>query len=220
MRFFSVLFVFVFFQVNAQLPHGFVYLHNVAPSVKLELRYCGNDNFIGEPIDGYNAEVCIVTAPTAKALAKVQNTLMKDSLSLKIYDAYRPQRAVNHFVRWAKQINDTVMKQKYYPSVDKRLLFKKGYIASKSRHSSGSTVDLTIIDLKTNEELDMGTPFDFFGNESWVENSELTEAQIKNRQLLQKLMKDNGFYPYPKEWWHFTLIGGPFRNQYFDFPIE
>lgn len=221
MKLYIYLLVFCFsYYMQAQLPKGFVYLHDVAPSIQLDLRYCGYNNFVGTPIDGYDAEVCIVTLPTAKALQKAQQSLRKDSLSLLIYDSYRPQRAVNHFVRWAKQLQDTVMKSQFYPHVNKANLFKEGYIATKSRHSGGSTVDLTLVDLTTGKPLDMGTDYDYFGKASWVEHEGLTETQKHNRQLLQKVMKANGFYPYPKEWWHFTLIGGPFRGQYFDFPVE
>ncbi|RAJ16769.1 M15 family metallopeptidase [Olleya aquimaris] len=204
----------------AQLREGFVYAQDIIEDLAVELRYCNDNNFVGQQIDGYHKEVVIMTSQAASALQKVQDTLKKQGLGLKIFDAYRPQRAVNHFVRWAKQVNDTLKKQEYYPNVDKRHLFKKGYIASKSRHSSGSTLDITIINLETGEELDMGTPYDFFGPESWVENKNLTKQQQANRQLLQKVMLSNGFRNYPQEWWHFTLRGEPYRNQYFDFPVE
>ncbi len=217
---------FVFFLIlfsslgYSQLPKDFVYLKSIVPDVELEMRYCSDNNFVGTPINGYNAEVVIMTKQAALSLKKVQAELKKQGLGLKIYDAYRPQSAVNHFIKWAKQINDTLMKQQFYPNVDKRNLFKDGYIASRSRHSSGSTIDLTIINLKTGKALDMGTPYDFFGESSWVENSDISKAQQANRQLLQGVMLNNGFRNYPKEWWHFTLRGEPFRNQYFDFPVE
>ncbi|MGB6268433.1 MAG: M15 family metallopeptidase [Olleya sp.] len=204
----------------AQLREGFVYAQDIIEDLAVELRYCNDDNFVGQQIDGYNKEVVIMTDQAATALKKVQDTLKKQGLGLKVYDAYRPQRAVNHFVRWAKQVNDTLKKQEYYPNVQKQNLFKEGYIASKSRHSSGSTIDLTIINLETGEALDMGTPYDFFGPESWVENKNLTTQQQSNRQLLQHVMLTNGFRNYPQEWWHFTLKGEPYRNQYFDFPVE
>lgn len=206
--------------VFAQLPKGFVYVDDVIPDIQLELRYCLNNNFVGEPVAGYHAEVCILTAQAANALKKVQEALKKDSLSLKIFDAYRPQEAVNNFSEWAKNVNDTLMKQQYYPEVDKRNLFRDGYIASRSRHSSGSTVDLTIVDLKTGKELDMGTPFDYFGKASWYLHDDLTEKQKENRALLHNVMSTYGFRHYPKEWWHFTLRGEPFKNQYFNFPVE
>ena len=204
----------------AQLRDGFVYAQDIIDDLAVELRYCNDNNFVGEQIDGYNKEVVIMTALAAKALKNVQDTLKKKGLGIKIYDAYRPQQAVNHFVRWAKKVNDTLKKQEYYPNVDKKNLFSQGYIASKSRHISGSTLDLTIINLDTGLALDMGSPYDFFGPESWVSNTKLTKKQQENRQLLQEVMLSNGFRNYPKEWWHFTLRGEPFRNQYFDFPIE
>ena len=204
----------------AQLRDGFVYAEDIIDDIAVELRYCNDNNFVGQQIDGYEKEVVIMTTLAAKALKKVQDTLKKQGFGLKIYDAYRPQRAVNHFVHWAKQVSDTLKKQEFYPNVQKRNLFKEGYIASKSRHSSGSTLDLTIINFETGEELDMGTPYDFFGPESWVENNNLTQKQQDNRQLLQKVMLTNGFRNYPQEWWHFTLIGEPYRNQYFDFLVE
>ncbi|WGD35091.1 M15 family metallopeptidase [Olleya sp. YS] len=219
---FSLALLLTFFTIicTAQLREGFVYAQDIIDDLAVELRYCNDNNFVGQQIDGYNKEVVIMTTQAAKALQKVQDTLKKQGLGLKIYDAYRPQRAVDHFVRWAKQVNDTLKKQDYYPNVQKKNLFKEGYIASKSRHSSGSTLDLTIINLETGEELDMGTPYDFFGTESWVDNKNLSKQQQANRQLLQKVMLTNGFRNYPQEWWHFTLRGEPFRNQYFDFPVE
>lgn len=204
----------------SQLPDGFVYVTDVVPTIQLELRYCTDFNFVGEPIHGYYRAVGIVTKPTAEALKNVQAELKSKNLALKIYDAYRPQEAVNHFMSWAKQINDTIMKPHFYPDVDKRVLFRDGYIASKSRHSSGSTVDLTLVNTKTGEALDMGSPYDFFGEPSWVAYSNLTAKQIENRQLLQRIMLKHGFRNYSQEWWHFTLRNEPFKNQYFNFPVN
>ena len=204
----------------AQLPEGFVYAKIEIPNIEVDLQYCGDNNFVGEIIDGYHANVAIMTTQTAAALKLVQAELAKQNLSIKIYDAYRPQRAVNHFVRWAKVVNDTLMKKQFYPRVDKKNLFRDGYIASKSRHSSGSTLDVTLLNLKTGEVLDMGSPYDFFGSESWVENKNLTKVQSKNRKTLQEVMLNNGFRNYAQEWWHFTLRGEPYRNQYFDFLVE
>ncbi|MFD2823241.1 M15 family metallopeptidase [Lacinutrix iliipiscaria] len=204
----------------AQLPDGFVYVEDEILDIQLEMRYCLNNNFVGQPIDGYHAEVCILTKEATHALKKVQEALKKQNLGLKIFDAYRPQRAVNHFSKWAKNVNDTLMKQEFYPEVDKRNLFNEGYIASRSRHSSGSTLDLTIVDLLTGEELDMGTPYDYFGKASWLLHEALTETQKSNRMLLHNTMIKFGFRHYPQEWWHFTLRGEPFKNQYFDFPVE
>ena len=217
---FTLLLILVSNLTIAQLPKGFVYVQDSLPDLNVELRYCYDNNFVGEQIEGYINEVVIVTAQTVDALKKVQADLKADGFTLKVFDAYRPQRAVNHFVRWAKQVNDTMMKTQYYPKVNKRNLFKEGYIASKSRHSSGSTLDVTIVNLETGEELDMGSPYDFFGPESWVSNTNLTEEQIANRQRLQKVMLKNGFRNYSQEWWHFTLRNEPFKNQYFDFLVE
>ena len=204
----------------AQLPKGFVYVNDVIPDIQLELRYCLNNNFVGKPIDGYHAEVCILSKQAALALKKVQEELKTKGMTLKVFDAYRPQRAVNHFMKWAKNINDTLMKQQFYPKVAKRNLFKEGYIASRSRHSSGSTIDLTIVNLKTNKELDMGTPYDYFGKASWLLHEDLTRTQKDNRMLLHNMMKKHGFRHYPQEWWHFTLHDEPYKNQYFNFPVE
>lgn len=221
MRFkFSLLFILFTAFCFGQLPKGFVYVKDVIPNIDVELRYCSDHNFVGEVIDGYNANRAILTKEAAASLKKVQAELNKQNLSIKIYDAYRPQRAVNHFVRWAKQINDTLMKAEFYPDVKKKNLFKAGYIASKSRHSSGSTLDITIVNMKTGEILDMGSPYDFFGKASWVKNDNLTATQKQNRSLLQKVMLSNGFRNYAQEWWHFTLRGEPYRNQYFDFEVE
>ncbi|MEM6687326.1 MAG: M15 family metallopeptidase [Bacteroidota bacterium] len=205
---------------SSQLPEGFVYVTDYIPDITVELRYLCSDNFIGTHIDGYEADKCILTLPAALALQKVQTALKKKNLGLKVFDAYRPQRAVDHFRRWARDLNDTLMKQEYYPDVAKKDLFRLEYIATKSRHSSGSTVDVTLIDLDTKQELDMGSGFDFFGKISWVSYQNLTKVQLQNRKLLQETMLQHGFRNYPQEWWHFTLRGEPYRNQYFDFPVQ
>ena len=205
-----------------QLPKGFVYIKDIIPSIELELRYYGNNNFIGKPIDGYLQEKGIVTEKTAKALKKIQQNLNEQQLGLKIYDAYRPQKAVDHFARWAKNLNDTLNKNAYYPSVKKENLFEEDYIAYRSGHSRGSTVDLSIIDISTPEkkELDMGSPYDYFGPESWVSYDKLSKEQLKNRKFIQELMKKYNFKNYAQEWWHFTLKDEPFPNTYFNFSIE
>lgn len=214
------LFLLIAEVVSQHKPEDFVYLLDLEPSIKIELRYFSNNNFIGQPIDGYHRSTIIVSKPTALALQKVQNDLEKKGLGLKIFDAYRPQQAVNHFVRWAKVLNDTLMKQSYYPDVPKSELFKRGYIASKSGHSRGSTVDLTLIALDSGNELDMGSPYDFFGVQSHPFYKKITDKQRNNRMLLRRVMLKNGFIPYENEWWHFTLRDEPFPNQYFDFPVK
>lgn len=204
----------------AQLPDGFVYAQDEIPDLDVELRYFTTHNFVGSPIDGYKANRLILTREAAAALKKVQDELRDRNLCLKVYDGYRPQRAVNHFIRWAKNLEDTVNKQEFYPKVEKQFLFREGYIASKSGHSRGSTLDLTVIDGNTGEPLDMGGFFDFFGEESWTDHPHLTEVQKANRKLLLDVMAKYNFRNYPKEWWHFTLRWEPFPNTYFDFLVE
>jgi D-alanyl-D-alanine dipeptidase len=205
---------------SQKLPKGFVYLSKIDSTIQSDLRYYTSNNFIGKPIDGYKNNCIIVSKETAKALKNVQESLLKQELSLKILDAYRPQQAVNHFVRWARILNDTLMKSEYYPEVPKRDLFKRGYIASKSGHTRGSTVDLTIVDMKTRKELDMGSPYDFFGEQSHPFYQNISEEQKENRMLLRKIMLKNNFKPYENEWWHFTLNGEPYPETYFNFPVE
>ena len=219
---FLIVFVFMAFAFSKQqiLPEGFVYAKSIIQDLNVDLRYYSVNNFVGDTIDGYHANTLIITKPTAEALKRVQIELQQQNLCLKVYDGYRPQRAVNHFIRWAKDLKDTTNKQQFYPDVEKRHLFRDGYIASRSGHSRGSTLDLTIVDGNTQEPLDMGSPYDFFGERSWVEYANLTEAQKQNRQLLQTVMLKHGFRNYPKEWWHFTLRGEPFPDTFFDFAVE
>lgn len=218
----SILYLVLFsLSICAQkIPTGFVYLSDIDASIQTELRYFSNNNFIGQPIDGYKNNCIIVSKQTAKALKNVQTILKKRGLSLKIYDAYRPQQAVDHFVRWAKVLNDTLMKKSYYPNVPKSQLFEQGFIASKSGHTRGSTVDLTLINQSTGKELDMGSSYDFFGEESHPFYKKISKKQRENRMLLRKVMLANGFYPYDNEWWHFSLQNEPYPNTYFNFPIE
>ena len=216
----SLVFGFVLNQTPNQLPEGFVYVDTIIPDIDTDLRYYSNRNFVGDTIDGYNANRLILTKVTALQLKLVQDDLQQQNLCLKVFDGYRPQRAVNHFVRWAKVLNDTINKAIYYPDVAKRNLFKEEYIASRSGHSRGSTVDLTITDGETGEPLDMGSAFDFFGQQSWVNYQGITTEQKSNRQLLQTVMAKYGFRNYSKEWWHFTLRNEPFPKTYFDFEVE
>ena len=219
-RFTFLIIFLIWSSLNAQLQEGFVYVTNEIPTIKVELRYFTSNNFIGKKIEGYYADRPILTKEATKALKNAQIILVEKNLSLKIYDAYRPQRAVNYFWKWAKDLNDTLMKQEFYPNVAKKNLFKKEYIATQSKHSSGSTVDVTLVDLTTNKELDMGTRYDFFGPESWVTYMGVSKKQKENRALLQGVMLANGFRNYPKEWWHFTLKNEPFKNSYFDFEVK
>ena len=202
------------------LPEGFVYAKDIIKDLDVELRYYTVNNFVGDTIDGYKANRLIITKGAAEKLKLVQEELQQQNLCIKIYDGYRPQRAVNHFIRWARELNDTVNKQQFYPDVNKRNLFKAGYIASRSGHSRGSTLDLTITNGETGEPLNMGSPYDFFGEQSWVDYNDITEEQKKNRELLQTVMLKHNFRNYPKEWWHFTLRWEPFPETYFDFEVE
>ena len=202
------------------VPSGFVDLKETVPSVAVELRYYGENNFMGQRIDGYEAPICYVSISAAQALKAVQEELSSFGLGLKLFDGYRPQRAVNHFVRWAKDLNDTTMKGSYYPNVQKSELFEKGYIAARSGHSRGSTVDLTLIDIATGKELDMGTGFDFFSPLSSPTSREVTQQQRANRLLLRSLMLRHGFRPLEEEWWHFTLENESYPTTYFDFSVR
>jgi D-alanyl-D-alanine dipeptidase len=198
-----------------------VYLSDIIPDITIDLRYYTTNNFIGTPIDGYLAPKCIVTKDASIAIKNVQDELKTYGLCLKILDTYRPQQAVDHFVRWANDYADTLKKAEYYPNVKKNELIPD-YIASKSGHSRGSTVDLTIISLNSNNtvQIDMGGIFDYFGEVSWVNNMNITPTQRAHRMLLQTLMIKHGFRPYSKEWWHFTLQDEPFPNTYFNFPVK
>jgi len=204
----------------AEIPKSFSYVQEKIPTIEQELRYFSTNNFVGEVIDGYKAPKVILTTKATLALAKVQKELQHFGLGLKIFDAYRPQRAVDHFVRWGRDLSDKRMKNEYYPNVLKQNLFKEGYIAKKSGHSRGSTVDLTIVDLKSEEELDMGSSFDFFGEASHVNYAKISTQQRANRMLLNQVMIKYGFKAYSEEWWHFTLKNEPYKKRYFDFEVE
>ena len=182
--------------------------------IHYDIRYAQENNFVGSVIEGYQKPLCFLSHKSALALKKVETSLQKKGLTLKVFDCYRPQRAVNHFVRWAKDLNDTKMKSVYYPNVQKKELFEKGYIAARSGHSRGSTVDLTI------EGLDMGTPFDFFDPRSHTDSHDVSVTQHANRMYLKTVMEENGFKNYSEEWWHYTLKNEPFKKRYFDFVVK
>ncbi len=203
-----------------QMPEGFVLLSDIVPDVIQEIRYHSTYNFVGTRVEGYEEPVAIMTRPAAEALKAVNQELMRAGYRIKVYDTYRPQRAVSHFVRWAKVISDTLTKQSFYPEVDKRNLFKLGFIASKSGHSRGSTIDLTLVDARTGRELDMGGVFDYFGDLSHPFYQGLSKEQAANRMLLRNVMLKHGFKPLSTEWWHFTLKDEPYPDTYFDFPIR
>ena len=198
----------------------FVVLSEVIPDAILEIRYYSNYNFVGERIDGYEEPCALLTKEAVIALKEVSNELKEKGYRLKIFDAYRPQKAVDHFIRWAKDINDIRMKEFFYPELDKSEIFKQGYIAEKSVHSRGSTVDLTLIDSNTEKEIDMGGTFDYFGELSHSDYKILTTEQYNNRMILRDAMVSHGFKQLKEEWWHFTLINEPFPNTYFTFPVS
>ena len=206
---------------------SFVRITDVIPDAILEIRYYSTYNFVGARIDGYEVPMALMTRRAADSLRVVSDELLAQGYRLKIWDAYRPQRAVNHFIRWAENLQDTAMKQVFYPMVDKSLLFEQGYIYAKSSHSRGSTVDLTLVDAASGKELDMGSPFDWFGEESHPDykgeglkvKGERDDWQA-NRQILWDAMLRHGFTMIDSEWWHFTLADEPFPDTYFDFPIS
>lgn len=204
-----------------KIPEGFEDVKKEIPTVVVDLRYHGTNNFIGKPINGYEKPIAFLSKEAIVKLKLVQEELNRMDYGLKIYDAYRPQEAVDHFVSWANEKNDTLMKSTYYPDIEKKDLFELGYIAAKSGHSRGSTIDLTLIDMKkAGEDLDMGSPYDFFGEISWPFSSYISDVARKNRLLLRAVMVKHGFKPYKNEWWHFTLNEEPYPETYFDFTIK
>jgi D-alanyl-D-alanine dipeptidase len=203
-----------------QRPDDFVVVQTLIPDLQVDLRYFGTDNFIGRPIAGYEAPVLLLTAAAAAALQEVQQALAGEGLGLKAFDAYRPQRAVDDFMRWAADPLAVHMKGSYYPNVDKSALIPQGYIAERSGHSRGSTIDLTLVDLSSGAELDMGSPYDYFDPLSWPTSEAVTPEQFRNRQRLRASMLEHGFRPLAEEWWHFTLENEPYPTTYFDFPVR
>ena len=205
---------------NPNDASGFVPVSKYIPDALLDVRYYSTYNFVGARVDGYEQPIVLLTKEAAAALRHVSDDLREKGLRLVIYDGYRPQQAVDHFVRWAENIADTRMKPIFYPDVDKADLFDKGFIAKRSGHSRGSTVDLTLLDEKTGMLLDMGGPFDFFGELSHPSYTGVSQAQYANRMLLQSAMVKHGFKPLSTEWWHFTLVDEPYPQTFFDFPVR
>ncbi|WP_241845542.1 M15 family metallopeptidase [Streptomyces silvensis] len=225
-------------------PPEFVALRSVDPTILQEMRYFTPHNFVGERIDGYRQPVCLLTRPAARALHAAQRKLLRQGYSLKVYDCYRPQRAVDHFVRWAKDLDDERMKREFYPRVDKSRLFEDGYIAEKSGHSRGSTVDLTLVRLPAkptrpyvpgepltpcyaprgerfpDNSVDMGTGYDCFDTLSHTDDPRVQGKQRAHRQLLKETLAQAGLVNLPEEWWHYTYKPEPFPDTYFDFPVS
>lgn len=227
------------------MPDGFVYLHDIDPSIQQDIRYAGSHNFIGHPIAGYETATCVLTRQAATALSQVQTALRAKQLSLKIFDCYRPQTAVNEFIAWSQQPDQQQMKAEFYPNVDKSDFFKLGYVAAKSGHTRGSTMDLTLVPLPVPASatyqpgqtlvnctapyqqrffdggIDMGTGFDCMDVRSHGDNRDISTQAQNNRALLKQVMEQYGFVPYSKEWWHFTLKNEPYpADTYFDFPVR
>jgi D-alanyl-D-alanine dipeptidase len=198
----------------------FVEIAEVVPDVILEIRYYSTYNFVGERIDGYDSPTAWLTREAADSLKAVSDDVMRLGYRLKIYDAYRPQCAVDHFVRWAADITDTTMRSYFYPDVDKSQLFEQEYIMEKSGHTRGSTVDLTLFDMTLEDDVDMGGTFDWFGEESHPDYTGITEEQFANRMILREAMLRHGFKPLDSEWWHFTLEDEPYPDTYFTFPVQ
>jgi len=225
-------------------PGAFVSLHDVDPSIIVEMRYLTNHNFMGRRVPGYRENVCLLTKQTAEALVRVQKVVREDGYSLKVYDCYRPQRSVDSFVRWGKDLSDQRMKAEFYPRVRKARVFKEGYIATQSGHSRGSTVDLTLVRLPAGKQeryhrgdrlrdcagprrkrfrdntIDMGTGYDCFDVKSHPYSRAFRGKVRRNRLALRKPMIAAGFKGLETEWWHFTLRDEPYPETYFDFPME
>lgn len=242
-KYLNLIFILVSFPAAANsLPLDFVYLKAIDPSIQQEIRYFTNHNFIGSPIEGYQASECILTKAAAQALSAIQKELQKSGLSLKVYDCYRPQRAVNEFIAWSQKTEDQKMKAEFYPRVNKADFFELGYVGAKSGHTRGSTMDLTIIPAGAKSQtyrpnqplvacyapynqrfndgsIDMGTGFDCMDPLSHNDNQTINPVAYKNRQLLKTMMEKHGFLPFQTEWWHFTLKNEPHPDSYFDFPV-
>lgn len=207
-------------QHHDEIPDNFVYLREVVPGIAEDVSYYSENNFIGERVPGYEAPRVILTLEAALALRQVQHDLSYAGLALKVFDGYRPQRAVDFFGQWAANEDDIRRKNEYYPNLDKKDLFPLGYLVKQSSHSRGSTVDLTLIDALNGNEVDMGTPFDYFDLLSWPSALSIAPEQRANRLLLRLAMTGRGFVPVEEEWWHFTLENEPYPHQYFDFVIR
>ena len=201
-------------------PSGFVLLADYVPHIVQEIRYYSTYNFIGERIDGYEEPCALLTIEAARALKSVSNELIVQGYRLKVFDAYRPVCAVKHFILWGIEDQDVRMKPYFYPELEKQELFSRGYIARQSSHSRGSAVDLTLLDMRTGKELDMGSPFDLFSERSHPDHRGVTEEQYANRMFLQRMMVRGGFQPLGCEWWHFSLKDEPYPDTYFAFPVS
>ena len=202
------------------LPQGFVYVQDLIPDVIQEIRYASNHNFTGTVVDGYEAPFAIMTKEAAEKLVLAADELRAQGYRIKIFDAYRPRRAVRYFVKWSEMEEDSLTKEEFYPEFRNRTqLVDQGYIARNSAHTRGSAIDLTITDMDGNE-LDMGTCFDYFGKKAWHGSKEITQEQERNRNILLTAMQNAGFRPFEQEWWHYKLVGEPYPETSFDFIVH
>lgn len=200
------------------LPEGFAYLSRIDPSISQDMRYAGSENFTGHPVPGYEAAACVLARPAAEALSSVQKDLAPKGLSLRVFDCYRPARSVAHFLGWAK--GNKQQNPRYHPDIPAADLVARGYIAARSGHSSGGSVDLTIVDRATGQPLDMGTTFDFFAPASHTQSRAVSRDVLRNRAMLVDTMRRHGFANYSREWWHFSFTRAPFAGRAFDFVIR
>jgi len=208
---------------------GFVLVTDAVPDVLLEIRYFSTYNFIGERIPGYEEPIAIITRQAADSLKVVSDELKEKGYILKVYDAYRPQCAVDYFMKWAADLSDIRMKRYFYPEIEKSAIIPEGFVAKKSGHTRGSTIDLTLFDTELGRDVDMGCTFDYFGEASYpmIQPGQeigaykpITEEQHRNRMILREAMLKHGFKPYENEWWHFTLANEPYPDTYFNFPLK
>ena len=205
---------------TAMDPSGFVVLGDHVPGIIQEIRYYSTYNFIGERIDGYEEPCALMTIEAARALKAVSSELFVQGYRLKVFDAYRPVCAVKQFVLWGLEDQDIRMKPYFYPQLEKQELFIKGYIAARSSHSRGSAIDLTLFNMQTGKEVDMGSPFDLFSPVSHPDCKDITQEQYENRMILRSAMIRGGFEPIDCEWWHFMLADEPYPDTYFEFPVS
>lgn len=203
-----------------ELPEGFVYLDEYIEDCIIDAKYAGTDNFMGRPAEGYERALVVASSEVAEACIRAADILRKQGYVLKIFDAYRPQRAVDDFCRWAEDEEDQRRKPIQYPNIDKLRMFEEGYIAKRSSHTRGRAIDLTLVDMTTHQEVDMGTIFDYMDPASWPDSDLVTDAQRHNRYILRNAMLESGFSPYEFEWWHFNIEPEPYPDTYFDFIIR
>ena len=203
-----------------ELPEGFVYIDELIEDSIIDAKYFGTDNFMGRPANGYEQNLVVMSKEAAEGCVKAAEILRQQGYVMKFFDAYRPQRAVDDFCQWGEVVEDQRRKPIHYPNVEKAAMFDEGYIARRSGHTRGSAVDLTLVDMKTHQELDMGSIFDFMDPRSWPTNTDITAEQLRNRMILRNAMLQCGFEPYECEWWHFKVKNEPYPNTYFDFVIR